>query len=82
MEKYNAETMRVVPKYPTDGMCDNGVVDLPDGFYPDIIYNRMLDAAPEVEPIVPLSEVLELLDKYIGTGLIKQELQQKYEVSE
>lgn len=62
MEKYNAETMAIVPRKPTENMVENGdtqdVINLEDS------YCLMVDSAPQVEPVVPLSEVLELLGKY------------------
>jgi hypothetical protein len=90
MEKYNAETMAIVPRKPTENMVENGdtqdVINLEDS------YCLMVDSAPQVEPVVPLSEVLELLDlegmaydnERIEMALIKlkNKLKQKYGVSE
>jgi len=45
-----ANGFAVVPIYPTDKMCDAGVIYCGDGHYPDFVYKAMLEAAKEVKP--------------------------------
>lgn len=93
MEKYNAETMAIVPHKPTLQMLEYS--DQPDVIDISDAYCLMVDSAPKVEPVVPLSEVLELLEskrydaiaknQFAGAAYLQANIdliKQKYGVSE